>query len=164
MLFARAVVAFLLLPGTVAYLVPLLLAPPAADGALRWVGGTLVLSGSGLLLWCVRDFYVAGKGTLAPWSPPRHLVTVGLYRWSRNPMYVAVLVIVMGWTLWFASSTLLIYLLFLAIAFHLRILIHEEPRLALSFGEDWRAYRARVARWAPRPGFARRRTSPGNQR
>jgi protein-S-isoprenylcysteine O-methyltransferase Ste14 len=78
-------------------------------------------------------------------------------------MYVAVLVIVMGWTLWFASSTLLIYLLFLAIAFHLRILTHEEPRLALSFGEDWRAYRARVARWVPRPVFARRKAATGRR-
>jgi protein-S-isoprenylcysteine O-methyltransferase Ste14 len=82
---ARAVVAFLALPGVVAFAAPLWLArgDPGAH-AFRARGLPLVALGTFLLLWCVRDFYVAGKGTLAPRAPPKHLVVVGLYRWSRN--------------------------------------------------------------------------------
>ena len=65
--------------------------------------------GTFLLIWCVRDFYVSGKGTLAPWSPPRHLVVVGLYRWSRNPMYISVSLILLGWAAAYRSTTLLTY-------------------------------------------------------
>ena len=59
-----------------------------------------------LLLWCVRDFYVVGRGSLAPWAPPKNLVTIGLYRVTRNPMYVAVLTILcgMGTVLRFANA------------------------------------------------------------
>src|SRR6185436_8584710 len=93
MLFIRALISFLALPGIVAFLAPALLLgsigprTPRGEGVIVFVVGVLVL------LWCVRDFYVAGKGTLAPWDPPRHLVSVGLYRYSRNPMYVGVLLI-----------------------------------------------------------------------
>jgi protein-S-isoprenylcysteine O-methyltransferase Ste14 len=55
------------------------------------------------LVWCVRDFYVSGRGTLAPWDPPTRLVIIGLYRFLRNPMYVAVLTILVGWALLYRS-------------------------------------------------------------
>lgn len=143
-----ALAAFLLLPGTVAYLVPLLLAPASPDrAAWQWPGLLLVSAGSLLLLWCVRDFYVSGRGTLAPWSPPGRLVTVGLYRWSRNPMYVAVGLVLAGWALWFASGGLAGYGLAVVTAFHLRVILYEEPRLAAAFGEEWVSYRHRVRRW-----------------
>jgi protein-S-isoprenylcysteine O-methyltransferase Ste14 len=100
-----------------------------------------------LLLWCVRDFYVAGRGTLAPWSPPRRLVTVGPYRLSRNPMYVAVLLILCGWALTFASPTFWFYMACVAVAFHLRVVFFEEPWLARTHGAAWLAYRNRVPRW-----------------
>src|SRR5688500_6503039 len=103
-MFLRALLAFLALPGVVAYLVPLLLAPDAPrDGVWRWIGVLLVAAGSALLLWCVREFYVAGRGTLAPWSPPRHLVSSGPYARSRNPMYVAVATVLIGWATLFMS-------------------------------------------------------------
>jgi protein-S-isoprenylcysteine O-methyltransferase Ste14 len=147
-LLIRALLAFLALPGTVAYLVPLLLAPDTRDRQpLQWVGIVLVIAGSALLVWCVRDFYVAGRGTLAPWSPPRRLVTTGPYRRSRNPMYVAITILLFGWATWFASTTLLVYALAVLVAFHLRILTYEEPRLAASFGTEWTSYRTRVRRW-----------------
>jgi protein-S-isoprenylcysteine O-methyltransferase Ste14 len=100
-----------------------------------------------LLFWCVRDFYVAGKGTLAPWTPPQDLVVVGLYRLSRNPMYIAVLLVLLGWAVAFRSRPLAFYALALAIAFHLRVVLHEEPFLARTHGERWTQYRARVPRW-----------------
>jgi monomeric type NADP-dependent isocitrate dehydrogenase len=95
------------------------------------------------------DFYGSEKGALAPWSPPRRLVVVGLYRWTRNPMYVAVLVVLLGWCVAYRSVPLAIYLCVVAVAFHLRILFYEEPRLKESFGEEWIAYRQRVPRWVP---------------
>ena len=74
-LFARAAVAFLLLPGMVAFVVPIVvLRPPAAAREFHSLALAPLAIGAILLLWCVRDFYVSGKGTLAPWSPPRRLV------------------------------------------------------------------------------------------
>ena len=99
--FWPAVIAFLVLPGTIAFLVPLLLRP--VSGRIHGVGIPFLVTGIGLLLWCVRDFYVAGRGTLAPWAPPERLVIVGLYRLSRNPMYIAVLIILCGWAMTCAS-------------------------------------------------------------
>lgn len=90
--------------------------------SLHWpVGSVVVVFGTVGLLWCVRDFYVSGKGTLAPWAPPQNLVVVGLYRYSRNPMYVAVTVIVFGWAAAFCSVGLLAYALAVIVAFHLRV-------------------------------------------
>jgi protein-S-isoprenylcysteine O-methyltransferase Ste14 len=66
-----------------------------------------------VLLWCVRDFYVSGRGTLAPWDPPKHLVVVGLYRFTRNPMYIGVLMVVGGWGLRAGSPVLGMYLVVL---------------------------------------------------
>lgn len=144
-LFWRALLAFLALPLTVAYLVPWLFL--RGDASFAPVAAPLVLLGTALLLWCVRDFYVAGRGTLAPWAPPRHLVTVGLYRVSRNPMYVAVLVILLGWAVGFRTLGSALYAAGVAIAFHLRVVTYEEPWLERTFGAEWIAYRRRVPRW-----------------
>ena len=98
LLLLRAVAAFLALPGVVALLVPLLIASPAIrDGVpFRWVALVPLLLGFGLLIWCVRLFLVQGKGTLAPWAPPRQIVVSGPYAFTRNPMYVAVIVMLIG--------------------------------------------------------------------
>jgi protein-S-isoprenylcysteine O-methyltransferase Ste14 len=153
LMFARALIAFLVLPGVVAYAVPWLLAPGRpAERPFNWFGLGLIGAGTILLLLCVRAFYVSGKGTLAPWIPPRELVTVGLYQWSRNPMYLSVLVVLFGWSVMYLSLLLLGYAVCVALAFHLRVLFYEEPRLNGSFGEQWQRYRERVPRWLfPRP-------------
>jgi len=152
--FASALAAFLALPAMVAGLMPWLIArgdPWAGAGpeAVRWLG--LLLAGVGLavLLRCVRDFFVAGRGTLAPWDPPRQLVAVGLYRWVRNPMYVGVLTLVLGFAAAGRSPWLAAYAAVLAIAFHLRVRFFEEPWLARTFPEAWPAYAAAVPRWWP---------------
>ena len=142
----RALFAFLALPGTIAFLIPwFLFRPPGA--VIRPLAYFPLALGIVLLLWCVRDFYVAGRGTLAPWSPPRHLVTVGLYRFSRNPMYLAVLTILAGWALAFDLRSLWIYAICFAIGFHLRVVMFEEPFLARTHGQSWTDYRSRVRRW-----------------
>ena len=145
----RALFAFLALPGVVAIAVPAWMTGNAlrAGTRLHPVGLLPLLVGFALLVWCAREFYVAGKGTLAPWSPPRHLVTSGLYRYSRNPMYVAVAMMLAGWALAFASSTIAIYAGFVIGAFHLRVVYGEEPWLARTHGAAWDEYRSRVPRW-----------------
>jgi protein-S-isoprenylcysteine O-methyltransferase Ste14 len=145
----RALLAFLALPGIVAIAVPAWMAAGAlrAGGRVYPVGLPLLLTGFALLVWCAREFHVAGKGTLAPWSPPRHLVTTGLYRFSRNPMYVAVTLMLSGWALAFASWTIAIYAGFVMGAFQLRVVYGEERWLARTHGAAWDEYRARVPRW-----------------
>jgi protein-S-isoprenylcysteine O-methyltransferase Ste14 len=144
----RAFLAFLALPGTVAYLIPVLLAPESDPGSgWVWTGNTVLVIGSVLLLACVRDFYKACRGTLAPWSPPQTLVTTGLYRWSRNPMYLSVLVVLLGWSVRYESLWLLGYAAAVGVAFHLRVILYEEPVLRALFGEDWRSFSGRVPRW-----------------
>ncbi|WBY01298.1 isoprenylcysteine carboxylmethyltransferase family protein [Ramlibacter tataouinensis] len=147
-MFLRAVLAFLALPGIVAFAIPLAWVLAASDAQVVWPLG-LVPLGIGCigLLWCVRDFYVQGKGTLAPWSPPAHLVVVGLYRYTRNPMYVAVLLILVGWAASFGVAGLYVYAAVVAVAFHLRVVLGEEPWLAHRHGEQWHEYARRVPRW-----------------
>jgi protein-S-isoprenylcysteine O-methyltransferase Ste14 len=150
-MFIRALFAFLVLPVVAAGVIPwILLASEDGRGAGWGPGAAVMLIGLVVLLWCVRDFYVRGKGTLAPWDPPKQLVVVGLYRLSRNPMYIGVLLLVLGWSLRFASPSIAVYALVLAVGFHLRVVIYEEPTLDRLFGEDWRRYRAAVPRWLPR--------------
>ena len=144
----RALLAFLALPGLIAFVIPLLIAMPAIrQGSFAWPALALLVPGIGLHLWCVREFSVRGNGTLAPWDPPRHLVASGLYRVSRNPMYLAVSLILLGWASGFRSWLLLVYALAVMVAFHLRVLLHEEPFLARTHRDEWPRYRARVPRW-----------------
>lgn len=147
----RALLAFIALPGLVAIVVPPIIASldPWRVGPAR-PGLAVMAAGAFVLVWCVRDFFVAGRGTLAPWDPPKSLVLVGLYRHTRNPMYVGVLVLVLGWAMTLGSPALGGYAILLAVAFHLRVLIHEEPWLASQFGPQWHAYAAAVPRWLPR--------------
>ena len=140
-----------MLPGVFAGLIPAWIVsgdPQRGSGSM--FGLIPVVVGCVLLLWCVRDFYVAGKGTLAPWDPPKRLVIVGLYRFVRNPMYVSVLTSLTGWSIAVGSLRLGAYTVILAVAFHLRVLLFEEPRLAKLFGSEWIAYKTSVRRWIPR--------------
>jgi protein-S-isoprenylcysteine O-methyltransferase Ste14 len=148
MLLLRAMVAFLAMPALVAFAVPIWIGA-SAGRPVRYLMTAVVLLclGTLLLLWCVREFYVSGRGTLAPWDPPKHLVTSGPYRMSRNPMYIGVVILLAGWcTLW-GSRALIIYAVLVMIAFHLRVLLFEEPWAARRFGSEWDAYRDRVPRW-----------------
>jgi protein-S-isoprenylcysteine O-methyltransferase Ste14 len=150
-LFLRALISFLVLPGTVAGLIPAwIVSTDRGWGHGLIIGAVPLAIGLVMLLWCVRDFYVSGKGTLAPWDPPRRLVIVGLYRFTRNPMYVGIALLLAGWSLLTASPLLAGYMVFLAIAFHLRVVLYEEPRLKKKFGEEWAKYAATVPRWLPR--------------
>jgi len=147
-MFVRALVALLVLPGIVAGAVPLVWLVATSHVHLAHPVGLLPLvAGFAALLWCVRDFYVSGKGTLAPWAPPRTLVVVGLYRYTRNPMHVAVTLVLLGWAWSFDSLGLLVYAAVVVIAFHLRVVLGEEPWMARTHGDAWRRYASRLPRW-----------------
>ena len=150
-MFVRALLAFLVLPGLVAVLVPPLVALVDPWRSQVWMPGIAVLvAGAAVLLWCVRDFYAAGQGTLAPWDPPKRLVVAGLYRYTRNPMYVGVLLLVSGWAALLAAPLVAAYACVLAVVFHVRVIAGEEPWLESQFGTEWSKYRAAVPRWFPR--------------
>lgn len=150
MLWLRALASFLACPAMVAGLIPILLVRGHGVYA-NWLTFSLPVLGVGVfaLLWCVRDFYVSGRGTLAPWDPPKRLVVAGLYHFVRNPMYVAVLMVLVGWSLLYRSWLLAAYAVVVATVFHLRVVLHEEPWLKRQFGVDWEVYAARVPRWLP---------------
>ena len=144
-LLARALLALLALPGVVAFLIPIGVLRRPSD-TFHAAGLIIVAVGASILLCCVRDFYIAGRGTLAPWSPPQHLVTVGLYRVSRNPMYVGVIVILFGWAVVYWSRAHAVYAAVVMVVFYVRVVFFEEPWLAMTHGDAWTAYRRRVRR------------------
>lgn len=147
-MFLRALLAFLALPGVVGIVVPVYwLWSSSHTTLIQPLGLVPLVVGFTALLWCVRDFYVSGKGTLAPWCPPTRLVVIGLYRYTRNPMYGAVTLALLGWPLAFGAPVLFVYAMGVAVAFHLRIVLGEEPWLARTHGAQWERYSSRVPRW-----------------
>ena len=155
-LWLRSVGFALLLPGSVLVWVPLVLTSGEhADiglGPLRWLGLPLVALGAAGLLWCIVDFARRGRGTLAPVDPPQFVVRSGLYRVTRNPMYVAVLVTLVGETLLADTIRLAVWTLLVAVTVHLFVVLYEEPTLRRQFGEPYVAYAATVPRWLRPPG------------
>ena len=150
---------FLIVPGTVAGVVPWALTrweveTPLLFGPLQRVaGGLLVFGGASVLIHAVIRFAVEGLGTPAPTAPTTHLVVGGLYRYVRNPMYLAVLAVVSGQALIFGQGSLGLYASFLVVAFVLFVRFYEEPTLAARYGADYDAYRRAVPAWWPRrPG------------
>ena len=96
---------------------------------------------------CIARFATQGKGTLSPADPTKKLVVTGLYRYSRNPMYIGVLLILAGEMVFFQSLYLALYLLIIFAVFNLFVLLIEEPRLKKDFGEEYRIYANNVKRW-----------------
>ena len=140
-------------PGSGGILIPwwLLTRGDAPAAPRAWYGVAVIVAGAVLYLACVRVFAVVGRGTPGPWDPPRRLVAIGPYRWVRNPIYLAALLIVLGESWLFLSLSLLRYAAAAAIFFHLLVVGYEEPRLRAQFGEQYEAYRRTVSRWIPRP-------------
>ncbi len=150
-------VAFLVIaPGLVAGLVPWWISHWRIQAAflglesIRFVGGILIMAGAVGLFDSFLRFAVHGLGTPAPVFPTRHLVVTGLYRWVRNPMYVAVVSAILGQALLFGNVRLLEYGGLVWALFHLFVLVYEEPTLKSSFGPEYEVFRANVPRWVPR--------------
>ena len=143
-------------PGTIAVYLPWTLCrwrlAPALLGFLpfRVLGALLIAAGLPVLLDSFARFALQGLGTPAPVAPPQHLVVSGLYRYVRNPMYVAVLALIFGQGLLFGSVRVLEYGLAVWLGFYLFVLLYEEPTLRAKFGAEYEQYCARVRRWLPR--------------
>ena len=149
---ARHLQAILVLPFTVAVLVPALLVwSRGAD--LTWgaiPGAAFVGVGLALVVRTVALFARVGEGTLAPWDPTRRLVVLGPYRYVRNPMISGVLAILVGETLAFWSGALLAWTVVVFAVNAIYMPLVEEPDLRLRFGADYDRYRENVRRWVPR--------------
>ena len=127
------------------------LEPPLFDGrASRIIGVLLIVVGASVLLESFARFARVGRGTPAPVAPTERLVVSGLYRHVRNPMYLAVVSAILGQALLFGSSELLWYGALMWLAFHLFVLLYEEPTLRRQHGDEYETYRAAVRRWRPR--------------
>ncbi len=141
-------------PGIVAVYVPLRMAGfrfgPIAEWGLPQIAALLpLLLGVAIYFWCLWDFATFGRGTPAPIDAPKRLVVRGLYRFVRNPMYVGVLLVILGWVLFFESQAILLYGVAVGLVFHLFVLLIEEPMLTSRFGDSYEAYRRQVNRWIP---------------
>ena len=123
---------------------------PVASVPEQLAGMAIGAAGAALALSCILTFAFAGKGTPAPWDPPRQLVIRGPYRFVRNPMYVGAGLALAGAALYYRSLALLVYAAAFFLVTHLFVIGYEEPALRRAFGEQYEAYCRRVGRWWPR--------------
>lgn len=147
---------FVVAPCVVAGLVPWLLTGWNAGSASAWwlplrvAGALLAAAGIGVIVHAFTRFVVEGRGTPAPVAPPEHLVVGGLYRYVRNPMYLAVVAVVVGQALLLWRPVLLLYaaLIWAVVALFARF--YEEPGLRRRFGSRYEEYYRAVPAWRPR--------------
>ena len=157
--------AFLVIaPGVVAGLVPWWLtgwqAGAGYPAPVRIAGALLIAAGALALLAAFAQFAILGRGTPAPVAPTEQLVVRGLYRYVRNPMYLAVLAVITGQALLLSRPLLLGYATVVAAAFVAFVHGYEQPALARRYGAEYEAYRRAVPGWWPRLPSARKTSPP----
>ena len=118
--------------------------------ATRVAGMLLIAAGIPGLIDSFARFALQGLGTPAPIAPTRTLVVTGLYRYVRNPMYVAVVAVILGQAILLGDRRLIAYGVLIWLAFHAFVVSYEEPVLKRNFGAQYEAFRANVPRWIPR--------------
>ena len=123
---------------------------PASIGAAQVAGVIVGTTGAALALWCIGTFIVIGRGTPAPFDPPRRLVEAGPYRFVRNPMYIGAGLALAGAALFYESWALVAYCAGFLLVTHLFVVLYEEPILRANFGDAYVEYCGRVRRWWPR--------------
>jgi protein-S-isoprenylcysteine O-methyltransferase Ste14 len=131
--------------------------PDIYTGLFHWAGILIICIGIFIYLWTATSFLLRGKGTPAIWftkaisfiigEEPVKMVSSGLYKYSRNPMYLGVITTVAGQGIFFQYSILLWYALSLFIIFTLVVIFIEEPHLEEKFGEEYKSYKKRTRRW-----------------
>jgi protein-S-isoprenylcysteine O-methyltransferase Ste14 len=148
---------FVLAPGVVVGLIPWLLTRwqaheslPYYWGPVRVIGMILLLAGLIVLVGAFARFVMEGLGTPAPVAAPERLVVGGVYRYVRNPMYVAILAAIVGQALILGRLALLLYATVVWLISAAFVRFYEEPTLARRFGADYEAYRRAVPAWWPR--------------
>ena len=122
-------------------------------GLLQFTALIFSLVGISIYFWCLWDFAVTGRGTPAPIDAPKQLVVKGLYRYVRNPMYIGVLSVILGWAALYESIAVLTYAFLVWAMFTAAIIIMEEPALRRQFGKSYIDYCTRVRRWIPGGGY-----------
>ncbi|MFQ5478592.1 MAG: methyltransferase family protein [Candidatus Binatia bacterium] len=163
LLLLKNLVFTVLIPGTVALYLPWIIAAegPAPSEPIATLGrhGAIapLAGGACIYSWCLWDFMRFGRGTPAPIDAPRRLVVRGLYRYVRNPMYLGVLMVILGWAIYFVSALLALYGLSIGLVFHLFVVVYEEPTLRRRFGLQYENYSSRTNRWVPGDGAKRPR-------
>jgi protein-S-isoprenylcysteine O-methyltransferase Ste14 len=125
---------------------------PAAIEAPQVAGMVIGAAGAAIALWCVFTFAFVGRGTPAPFDPPRRLVIRGPYRFVRNPIYLGAGIALASAALFYESWALLGYAGLFFLVTHLFVVLYEEPTLRRTFGEDYEAYCRQVRRWWPSAG------------
>jgi protein-S-isoprenylcysteine O-methyltransferase Ste14 len=158
---------FCLAPGIVAGAVPYALngwrvgEPFLSSPGTRVLGAFLVVLGLASLIECFGRFAIVGRGTPAPIAPTRDLVVSGQYRYVRNPMYLAVVAVILGQALLMGHVGTAIYGAGIAALFHVWVRVYEEPTLRRQFGRSYQEYQAAVGRWWPRRTPFEARRDPG---
>jgi protein-S-isoprenylcysteine O-methyltransferase Ste14 len=144
----------LIMPGTIGLYLPQALKNSATKvpTAFEYVGAGLFVCGAAIYFWCAWDFVSKGLGTPAPIDAPRVLVVKGLYRFTRNPMYVGVVSVILGQALYYGAKNLVIYACVVFIGFYLFVFAYEEPTLRRLFGTQYEEYCRQVPRWIFRIG------------
>ncbi len=120
--------------------------PPWTATAGPWT----VAAGAALALWCIGAFVVRGRGTPAPFDPPRRFVAAGPYRVVRNPMYVGGALLLLGLGLTLRSPAIVLFVPVWWLLFHLFVVLYEERALHTKFGRQYDDYCRRTPRWIPR--------------
>lgn len=150
----RAVFFALLQPGVAVLVIPVALMQfvgrPLTPDVWIWnhyVGIAAVMAGFLIAGSCIVRFTIEGKGTLSPLDPTKRLVIRGLYKYSRNPMYVGMMLVLIGETVFWWSTAMAIYSALMFVVFNLFIFLHEEPRLRREFPGEYDDYTATVRRW-----------------
>jgi protein-S-isoprenylcysteine O-methyltransferase Ste14 len=142
---------FLIAPFTIGFVVPWWIAGWRVGNTIWFAGGVfLVLVGLVPLIESFARFAVVGLGTPAPVAPTKHLVVSGFYRYVRNPMYLGVILIIVGNALILGNVAVFAYAALIALAFALFVLGYEEPTLRRQFGAEYERFCRHVPRWIPR--------------
>lgn len=152
MIWLKTLIFTLISPGTVAVYLPYWLLQKTGAHCVwqSWrgaIGIVLICVGVIIYGWTAWDFTFAGRGTPAPIDPPKEMVARGLYRYSRNPMYIGMLTVLLGEALLFRSWQMLAYAALMAAIFHSFVVFYEERTLQRRFGDSYITYRQSVPRW-----------------
>jgi protein-S-isoprenylcysteine O-methyltransferase Ste14 len=141
-----------ILPVTVLVLVPLYIEKDISMKNLGtfFMGIGIICLGLMVMILTISLFITRGKGTLAPWSPTKRLITVGIYRRVRNPMIMGVLTILIGESIAIQSIKIGVWALVFFIVNNFYFILYEEPNLGRKFGEEYMEYKRNVGRWVPR--------------
>jgi protein-S-isoprenylcysteine O-methyltransferase Ste14 len=141
-----------ILPVTILIIVPLAIESNISIKHISalLLGLLIIAAGLHIMIKTISVFIKTGKGTLAPWSPTKKLITDGLYRFVRNPMILGVLIVLTGESISVLSLNIFVWTLIFFIVNNIWFLLYEEPGLQKKFGKEYIEYKKNVPRWIPR--------------